>query len=284
MQHILYEFTLFLPVQLSKLNMNRTSRIILLQIIIAAGILFLLIFLTLKGLEIYTRHGQSNPVPDFRGMSQAEAGKVARHHQMRIEVTDSVFIETAPAGAIVDQIPVPGHGVKENRTIFVSINSAQPEMVILPQLTDISYRQAQVLIENSGLEVGNISFRPSEYHNLVLEVQKDSVRVRSGQKIPKGSRLDIVLGRSQGNASTILPDLTGLTAEEAEQLLMNMMLNSGVIIYDNNIQSSADSLNARVWRQRPSPRTNSTINMGASVDMWVTTDSLKLNESGGLNF
>ncbi len=264
--------------------MNRTSRIILIQIIIAAGILFLLIFITLKGLEIYTHHGQSNPVPDFRGMNQSEADKVARHHQMRIEVTDSVFIETAGAGTIVDQIPPPGHGVKENRTIFVSINSSQPEMVILPQLTDISYRQAQVLIENSGLEVGDISFRPSEYHNLVLEVQKDAMRVRSGQKIPKGSRLDIVLGRSQGNASTILPDLTGLTAEEAEQVLMNLLLNSGVIIYDSNIVTSADSLNARVWRQRPSPRTNSTINMGTSVDLWVTTDTLKLGESGGLDF
>jgi eukaryotic-like serine/threonine-protein kinase len=264
--------------------MNRTSRIILLQIIIAAGILFLLIFITLKGLEVYTRHGQSNPVPDFRGMSQPEASKVARHHEMKIEVVDSVFIESVAAGAIVDQIPEPGHGVKENRTIFVSINSSQPEMVILPQLTDISFRQAQALIENSGLEVGNISFRPSEYHNLVLEVQKDSVRVRSGQKLKKGSRIDIILGRAQGNASTILPNLVGLTADEAQQVLMNMMLNSGVIIYDSFIQSSADSLNAKVWRQRPSPKTSSTINMGASVDLWVTIDSLKLNESGGLNF
>jgi eukaryotic-like serine/threonine-protein kinase len=264
--------------------MNSTSRIFLIQIIIAAGILFLLIFLTLKGLEVYTRHGQSNPVPDFRGMSQPEADKVARHHQLNIEVVDSVYIESAAPGAIVDQLPEPGHGVKENRTIFISINSSRPEMVILPQLTDISFRQAQVLIENSGLEVGNISFRPSEYHNLVLEVQKDSVRVRPGQKITKGSRIDLVLGRAQGNASTILPDLTGLTAEEAVQVLMNMMLNSGVIIYDNNIHSSADSLNARVWRQRPSPKTTSAINMGASVDLWVTTDTLRLNESNGLNF
>jgi len=264
--------------------MNSTSRILLIQIIIAAGILFLLIFMTLKGLEIYTRHGQSNPVPDFRGMSQPEADKVARHHQLRVEVVDSVFIESAAPGAIVDQLPEPGHGVKEKRTIFVSINSSQPEMVVLPQLTDISFRQAQVLIENSGLEIGNITFRPSEYHNLVLEVQKDSVRVRSGQKISKGSRIDLVLGRAQGNASTILPDLTGLTAEEAVQVLMNMMLNTGVIIYDNNIQSPADSLNAKVWRQRPSPKTTSAINMGTSVDLWVTTDSLKLNEPNGLNF
>jgi eukaryotic-like serine/threonine-protein kinase len=189
-----------------------------------------------------------------------------------------------PPGAIVDQLPAPGHGVKENRTIFVSINSSQPEMVILPQLTDISFRQAQVLIENSGLEVGNISFRPSEFHNLVLEVQIDSITVRSGQILKKGSRIDLVLGRAQGNASTILPDLLGLTAEEAGQVLMNMMLNSGVIIYDNNIQSSADSLNAKVWRQRPSPKTTSAINMGASVDLWVTTDTLRLNESNGLNF
>lgn len=264
--------------------MNRTSRIFLINLLIAAGLVLLLIFVTLKLLEVYTRHGQSNPVPDFIGMSQPEAHKVARHHHLRIEVVDSVFVDDIAPGAVVDQIPEPGHGVKENRTIFVSVNSSQPELVTLPQLTDISFRQAQVLIENSGFIVGDISFRPSEFHNLVLEVQKDSERVRSGQKLPKGSRIDLVLGRAQGNASTILPDLTGLTAEEAEQLLMNMMLNSGVIIYDNTVQTSEDSLSARVWRQRPTPRTTSTINMGSSVDIWVTTDSLKLNETGGLNF
>jgi eukaryotic-like serine/threonine-protein kinase len=261
-----------------------TSRIFLIQIILAAGLVFLLVFITLKGLEKYTRHGQSNPVPDFRGMSQPEAQKVARHYQMKIEIIDSVFVEDAAPGAIVDQIPEAGHGVKENRTIFVSVNSVMPEMVIIPQLTDISFRQAQVLIENSGLEVGNISFRPSEFHNLVLEIQRDSARIRSGQKVPKGSRIDLVLGRSQGNAATILPDLAGLTADEAIEVLMNMMLNSGVIIYDNTIITPSDSVNARVWRQHPNPKTTTTINMGASVDLWVTTDSLKLMDKAGMNF
>src|SRR5690554_798214 len=131
-----------------------TSRTFLIQIIIAIILVFLLIFIVLKVLEVYTRHGQSYPVPDFYGMTRPEASKVAQHNNLRIEVVDSVFVDDIAPGAIVDQVPEAGHGVKQNRKVFVSINSTQPEMVTVPQLTDISYRQAQVLLENSGFNIG----------------------------------------------------------------------------------------------------------------------------------
>ncbi len=256
-----------------------TSRTFLLQVAIAAGVGLVLVFITLKVLEMYTRHGQSHPVPDFSGMSQPEANKIANHNNLRIEVIDSVFMEDAPPGVIVDQLPEAGHGVKQNRTVFVSINSTQPEMVTVPQLSDISFRQAQVLIENSGLQVGKINYMPSQFNNLVLEVQFKSKKLNPGEKLPKGSDVDIVIGRSQGNTSTPLPDLTGLTITDAELTLNDAMLNSGVVIYDNSIISSADSLEARVWRQRPSPKNTSSVLLGTYIDLWLTVDSLKLEQT-----
>jgi beta-lactam-binding protein with PASTA domain len=261
-----------------------TSRIFLIQIAIAAAIILALVFLTLKGLELYTRHGQSNPVPDFSGMSKTEAMKVASHNNMRIEIIDSVFVEDAAPGVIVDQLPEAGHGIKQDRTIFVSINSTLPEMVTVPQLTDISFRQAQVLIENSGLQVGQIMYRPSQFTNLVLEVQIDSQIVRPGQKIPKNSNIDLVIGRTQGNTTTPLPDLTGLTLEESEEILINSMLNTGVVIYDNSIVADVDSVEARVWRQRPSPDNISSVLLGSFIDLWMTTDTLKIFKKNEADF
>lgn len=254
-----------------------TSRTFLIQIAIAAAVVLVLVFITLKGLEMYTRHGESHPVPDFYSMSPAEARKVASHNNMKIEVVDSVYFDDVAPGAIVDQVPEAGHGVKQNRTIFVSINSTQPEMVTLPQLTDISFRQAQALIENSGLQVGQIDYRPSQFNNLVLEVQVNSETVRSGQKLPKGSHIDLIIGRTQGNTSTLLPNLTGLTFTEAEQQITDAMLNTGVVIFDNSVETATDSLEARVWRQRPSPRNHSSVLLGTFIDVWLTRDSLKLN-------
>jgi beta-lactam-binding protein with PASTA domain len=180
---------------------------------------------------------------------------------------------------VVDQIPRPGHGVKQNRTIFLTINSTQPEMVTLPQLTDISFRQAQVLVENSGLQIGNIFYQPSEYDNLVLNVQIDSTDIRPGKQLPKGTSVDLIVGRKRGNQTTPLPDLIGLTVDEAQATLTSAMLNTGVVIYDESIRSSGDSLSARVWRQRPDPRITGSILLGSSIDIWVTVDQLKIDDA-----
>lgn len=261
-----------------------TSRAFLIQIAIATAIVLVLIFITLKGLEIYTRHGQSHPVPDFSGMSQQEAKKIANDNNMRIEIIDSVFVEDIPPGVIVDQLPEAGHGIKQNRTIFVSINSTQPEMVTVPQLTDISFRQALVLIENSGLQVGQIIYRPSQFNNLVLEVQINSQIVNPGQILPKGSNIDLVIGRAQGNTFTPLPDLTGLLLTDAEEAITNAMLNTGVVIFDDSIVTGTDSLEAIVWRQSPSTDNTSSVLLGSFIDLWMTVDSLKLFEEKEIEF
>lgn len=261
-----------------------TSRTFLIQILIAVALVLLLIFVTLKALEVYTRHGESFPVPDLYGMTQSEAAKVAQHNNLRVEVVDSVYVDDVAPGAIVDQVPEAGHGVKQNRKIFVSINSMQPELVTVPQLTDISYRQAQVLLENSGFNIGQIDYRPSQFNNLVLEVKVRGKSIRPGQNIPKGSEIDLTIGRTQGNSSTPLPDLTGYFLTDADQALTDAMLNTGVVIYDNTITTAEDSASARVWRQRPDTRNTSTVMLGSFIDLWVTTDTLKVNQTRETGF
>lgn len=256
-----------------------TSRIFLVNLLLAAALLAIILFIAMKGLEKYTRHGQSNPVPEFTGMLPAEAQQIAHQQNLKVEIVDSLFLEDAAPGAIVDQIPGPGHGVKQSRTIFLTINSTHPETVTLPQLTDISFRQAQVLVENSGLQVGNISYQPSEYDNLVLNVQIDSTNILPGKQFPKGTAIDLVVGRRPGNQTTSLPDLIGLTIEDAQSTLTASMLNSGVIIYDETVISAEDSLSAQIWRQRPNPKVTQNILLGSSVDLWVTVDQLKIDDA-----
>lgn len=260
------------------------SRKFLLHLILAAVVLMALLFLTMQGLKVYTRHGQSNPVPDFKGLTQTEARNTARQNKLKIEIVDSLYVNDAAPGAVVDQLPEAGSRVKENRTIFLTINSTQPEQVMLPKLTDISFRQAQVLIDNSGLQIGTILYRPSEYNDLVLEVQKDSVELSAGQQLPKGTSIDLVVGREQGNQVTDLPNLTGLTVPEAKTTLTDAMLNTGVVIYDETILSAEDSTNARIWKQKPNPEVTGTATLGSSVDLWVTVDQLKIEDAMDIGF
>jgi beta-lactam-binding protein with PASTA domain len=255
------------------------TRKFLKHLILAALVFIILLIIAMQGLKIYTRHGQSHPVPDFYGLTPREAAGTAKQHELRIIITDSIFIDEAPPGVIVDQIPKAGHGVKQNRTISLTINSTQPEMVTLPQLTDISLRQALVLIENSGLTTGNITYQPSEYNNLVLDAKLGPVKLIPGEKVPKGTKIDLVVGREHGGRLTSLPDLKGLTVEEATLTLNNSMLTAGVVIFDETVITAQDSASARVYMQSPHRDETSTVPLGASVDIWVTTDQLKFQDN-----
>lgn len=260
------------------------SRAFIIQLVIAAVIVALLLWVTMVGLKIYTRNGQSTPVPDFYAMQVADAQTLARESGIKIEVIDSSYNNEVDPGAIIDQLPEKGFGVKKNRTIFITINSNLPEQVSVPKLTEISFRQAQVLIENCGLQIGNISYRPSEFNDLVLDIQKDSVSIQPGEKLFKGASIDLVVGRVEGNATTPLPFLVGLNISEAGTELTNAMLNQGVIIYDESILSAEDSLNALVWKQRPTPRLIKNVNLGSTVDIWVSVDQLKIEDAMQQNF
>jgi beta-lactam-binding protein with PASTA domain len=260
------------------------SRVFFTNLIIAVILIGGLLFVTLQSLKSYTRHGQTNPVPDFTGLVQHEAEVLATQNILKVVIIDSVFTDKVKPGGVIEQVPEPGFGVKENRTIFLTINSTTKEMVALPKLTDISFRQAQVLVENYGLTVGEIFYQPSEYNNLVLKVEQDSLEVLPGKLILKGSRIDFFVGRDPENKQTPLPNLKGFQIEEAQNILTDAMLNFGVLIYDETILSAEDSINAIIWQQRPEPKTNSSVKLGTSVDLWITVDEEKINKAKELEF
>ncbi|MEN8117456.1 MAG: PASTA domain-containing protein [Bacteroidota bacterium] len=255
------------------------SRTFIRHLAIAAILVVLLVFLTLKALKFYTHHGVSYPVPDFTELTVEEAEIIANPSRLKIAITDSVYQADAKPGTIVDQVPAANSKVKQNRSIFVTINSTQPEKVTLPKLTDISFRQAKVLIENCGLIINNISYQPSEYHDLVLMVEQDSVEVYEGEQLVIGSSIDLTIGRSRGNLETPLPRLIGLLADDAKTVLTDAKLNQGVIIFDKSITTAEDSLNARVWKQQPDKIFTKKVYLGSSVDLWVTVDTVKINEA-----
>ncbi len=255
------------------------SRLFLTNLLIAIIILVILISITMWALKSYTHHGEAYALPDLHGLTEQEVKEKIELNKLRYKIIDSAYIESAIAGSVIDQIPKPGFKVKKNRTVFLTINATSPEQVILPKLRDISFRQAQVMIENCGLTIGEISFEPSEFSNLVLNVLIDSTEVTEGEKCIKGTRINLVVGRGYGNETTALPNLIGYTANEAKALLSEALLNMGVIIYDQSFFTEEDSLNATIWRQRPNPKTITNIDVGASIDIWVTTNKLKINEA-----
>ena len=57
-------------------------------------------------------HGREVAVPDFRGMTPAQAERVAFDHGLEFARSDHFYSATIPAGRIVSQQPEPGTSVR----------------------------------------------------------------------------------------------------------------------------------------------------------------------------
>lgn len=253
-----------------------TSRAFIISFALAIVLVVALMAFTFYKLKSYTHHGISYQVPDFTGLTFEQSDSLAQTAHLEVTVMDSVYNKFAAPGAIVDQVPKWNKRVKQGRVIFLTINSQEQEKVKLPRLTDISFRQAQVLLESSGLIVNNIRYQPSEFNDLVLNVLQDSVEVREGDMLVKGSAVDLIIGQSKGNVETSLPNLRGLFLDDAKDKLTDARLNLGVLIYDHSIKTKDDTLNARIWKQMPDALQVQKVYLGTSVDLWLTTDDDKL--------
>ncbi len=252
-----------------------TSRIFFLNLIIAIILVIALVALTMQRLKSYTRHGESFPTPNLEGLSLNEVEEIISQSNLNFKVIDSLYAENALPGTVIEQVPNPGFMVKQNRVIFLTIMPVMAEKVTLPKLTDISFRQALGLVESAGLVLGKITYEPSEFNNLVLKVEQDTSEVREGDVVQKGSSLNFVIGTNSRIQDIPVPDLTGMPHLEAEELINSYMLKIGRVHWDVTIVSAEDSMAAFVWKQNPGTHIRF-VSMGTSLDMWLTTDTLKL--------
>lgn len=241
--------------------------------------LFLIFFVVLR---IYTHHGQAIPVPDFAGLSIEEAMLEAKRNHFRVEVTDSVFNNDLPKGTIIEQNPEAGFKVKTNRRIFVILNAVNPENVKMPNTVGVSHRQAEAMLKNVGLEIGKLIHIPDIALNNVLKQRFNGTEILEGDLVPKGSKIDLVLGRGLSDEKTQIPDLYNSRLMDAKSRILRSAFNLGAVIYDQSIIDGADSINARVWRQYPSFENNKTLHLGSTIDIWLSVDSLKFIDSDTL--
>jgi beta-lactam-binding protein with PASTA domain len=246
--------------------------------LIAMGIVAAAVILFFAFLHIFSRHGKGFPIPDFAGMKIEKALEYAKDNDLRIEITDSVYIMTREPGTVIEQNPSAGTYVKANRRVFVTTNAVNPLLVEMPNLVGFTLRQAISTLNLQGFEIGLLAFTPDIALNNVLEQHYRGKEIDPGTKVPKGATIDLLLGRGLRNEKTVLPRVIGLTLAEARNLLLEASLNLGRFSFDETVIDHLDSLQARVYSQypNPNPEGENAINFGAQVDLWLTQNESRI--------
>jgi len=238
-----------------------------------------LVFILVVWLNLYTHHGQSRPVPDIRGLTLQDARHAVRRSRLRLQVIDSVYTSVVPKGCIAEQIPMPGHRVKKGRTVTVTINAFNPEMVAVPDLVGLPRRQALAQIASAGLQAGQLTYVSDITVDFVLKQKMHGQDIAPGDSVQKGMVIDLVLGKGLSDQRTMLPNLRGLTLQQAKDQILGASLNLGAYMFDESVKTASDSAAAFVFKQNPAYEPDASAQLGSTVYIWLTSDTLKIGHS-----
>jgi beta-lactam-binding protein with PASTA domain len=170
------------------------SKKFLKHFLIAMGVSLALIWLTMQSLSWYTKHNDHIIVPDYRGLIYTEVRSNPENNNYQFNVIDSIFEADKPKGSILSQDPYPGAKVKKNRMVYLTITSTVPEKTSMPELRDLTLRQAQSMLESSGLKLGKLlyikSFDEDAVHNQLFKGRP----IKAGTELDKGSVINLTVG------------------------------------------------------------------------------------------
>lgn len=249
-------------------------KFLLVNLAVAIVLIIGLTVFVLYQLDDYTQHGSFISVPAFYDFTPEEAEAIATHAHLKIQIIDSLYDENAKPGTVVEQYPIVGSHVKENRMIHLTINARNPEKVVFPNLQNAAYRQTLQTLEARGFKIGHIEYIPSEFKNLVLNLKNNGEDILPGALLSKGATIDIVLGSGEGYNMAYVPQLTGKTLKEAIHIARNAYLNIGEIVPDGSITNQTDKYTAVVYEQNPD--VNYTVTAGSPIRLYITFKKEKI--------
>jgi len=184
-----------------------TSKTFFRQLLLAVVAILVLVFFTLKWLKITTNHGDFETVPELKGKSVDVAKIDLEDNNLVMQVQDSAnYNPKYPKYSVIDQNPESGAKVKENRKIYLTLNPSGYRKVLVPNLKERTFRQAKPTLQALGFKIGNITYLDNIAKNQVLDVKFEGKSIKEGTKLPKTSKIDLVLGNGSRPSSKPKPN------------------------------------------------------------------------------
>ena len=192
----------------------------------------ILIFLFFEkiAMPIYIRKGNSIRLINVRGKILDRGINELKISGFNGVVFDTVYTSNIESQTIIDQYPPSGQKVKKGRTIRLKI--ARPEkMIDVPSLVGQSRRSAEIKIQEIGLKIDTVYL---EYNP---DYPKGTVAwqfPKSGDQTRKGFGLQITVSEGLPPDFYQVPQLFGLSLNNAKERLSLSRLKLGKVTYQQN--------------------------------------------------
>lgn len=167
----------------------------LIIMLVVSAIAILVIGMSLNAI---TKHGQEYDLPDFIGMNAQQLHDFEQDsniYDFEFVVMDSVFVPDKKGGTILTQDPIAGSKVKKGRKVYLSVVAMSMPKIEMPNLIDLSLRQAENMLKTNDLKLGQVIYKASKYPNAVLEQRYKGRIIEQGKQIPYQSEITLIVGK-----------------------------------------------------------------------------------------
>lgn len=209
--------------QILQTILNDRRLYIFLASLIAFGIIVALL-LDFFIMPSYTNYNEGVTVPDVTKISLDEATSMLNHYGLRHEVLDRRANSAYPSDYIIDQSPSPQQIVKPNRKVYLTVNTATTPQTVVPDVVNMSLRNAEIQLENHGLTVGTKSYESSRFRNTILRQS-----VAAGDSVARGTVVNLAVSDGLGSRIVEVPEIVGLRLSEAQQAITRAGLRVGEV-------------------------------------------------------
>tara|TARA_Y100000817_G_scaffold301115_1_gene280795 strand:+ start:62 stop:877 length:816 start_codon:yes stop_codon:yes gene_type:complete len=264
--------------------MNEIKYIFKNLILMIGGVSLIIFFLFYIYFPIKTNHGDTITVPNLIGMELKDIDEFLSDRDLRYEILDdSSYSSEYPPYSILQQNPSENEKVKENRKIYLTLNSSIPPKIKMPKIINGSVKNAQLILKSYDLKLGEITYVPDMARNAVLKMFIEGDSVSENDLVLKGSIVDLEVGNGLGNQIFDTPDLINLDLEEARFTIIGSGLRLGNIIYQDSgyynnkiLDEEGNEIFEKVWVNpgkvfRQSPIKSTKVKIGRRINLWIVT-------------
>ena len=164
------------------------------------AILIILVFALKIWLGFSTNHNQKIPVPDLSKMTLLKMKVTLDESDLAYKILDTAsFNPKYPPLTVIEQNPEFGEFVKAKRKIYITLNPSGYREISFPDLLGRTKRQVEMHLKSIGFKVGTFSYVPDRGRNVVRGLTFNGKRLKVGDKVPKNSKINLVLGDGRGS-------------------------------------------------------------------------------------
>ena len=158
---------------------------------------FIVVFVS-NAIRFFASHGKEYDIPNLTGFSAEQLEqyqKDSNDFDFEFVIIDSVFVPDKQGGTVLSQDPQADSKAKKGRKIYLSIVAWDSPQIEMPNLVDLSFRQAENLLLSNDLRLGQVIYKASKYPNAVLEQRYNGKIVEAGMLVPYQAKITLIVGK-----------------------------------------------------------------------------------------